>query len=155
MQQGVEMKAIFLTGVFFPLFQENAKQMVDEMYRVLKPGGQLNGFEIPYERDPVQRAFYSLFTDWGTDWHKGSADANQGPEPYMGEYEECNLPSYLQQVGFKNVKETKYSYFESIFTATKWKKSTKSKNHKLFVNSWAWILKVWAQLVCDIARFDI
>ena len=45
---------------------------------------------------------------------------NQGPEPYMSEYENgVQLPRMLEDIGFKNVNERAYSYFESVFTATK------------------------------------
>ena len=90
-----------------------------EMFRVLKPGGQVNGFEVPYERNPLERFFYILWNNWNADWHDGP-EANQGPEPYIGEYENgVRLPDYMKQIGFKEVQEVKYSYFESIFKATK------------------------------------
>ena len=47
-------------------------------------------------------------------------DGNQGPEPFIGEFEyDVKLPIYMEDIGFKNVNEYQYSYFESIFTATK------------------------------------
>ena len=41
-------------------------------------------------------------------------------QPYIGEYEnDLKLPHYMEEIGFVNVNEISYSYFESIFTATK------------------------------------
>ena len=38
----------------------------------------------------------------------------------MSEYENgVQLPRMLEDIGFKNVNEREYSYFESVFTATK------------------------------------
>ena len=48
--------------------QENAKLVAQEMYRVLKPGGILNGFEVPFVSNPISREVYILFQTWGNDW---------------------------------------------------------------------------------------
>ena len=47
---------------------ENARRVVNEMYRILKPGGVLNGLESPYERNPVAREAFVLTQTWGHDW---------------------------------------------------------------------------------------
>ena len=49
--------------------KENAKLVAQEMYRVLKPGGILNGFEVPFVSNPISREVYILFQTWGNDWH--------------------------------------------------------------------------------------
>ena len=42
-------------------------------------------------------------------------------QPYIGEYEnDLRLPHYMEEIGFSEVNEISYNYFESIFTATKW-----------------------------------
>ena len=48
--------------------EENAKTMVREMFRVLKPGGVINGFEVPYQRNPIAREFYVSMNTWNEDW---------------------------------------------------------------------------------------
>ena len=94
-------------------------RIVKEMYRVLKPGGKLNGFDVPYLTNPVERSFYDLFVDWNHSWHEGS-QANQGPEPYISEYENgLKLPDFMEQTGFERVQEIKDGMFDSIFTAEK------------------------------------
>ena len=94
-------------------------RIVSEMYRILKPAGRLNGFEVPYEKNPIERYFMDLWNDWNHDWHAGS-EANQGPEPYISEYEDgLKLPEYMKQIGFERVQEIKHGLFDSIFTATK------------------------------------
>merc|ERR1712241_465146 len=108
---------------------ENARRVVNEMYRILKPGGVLNGLESPYERNPVAREAFVLTQTWGHDW---SVQGDQGPEPYFGEYEnQFKLPLYMEEVGFVTLDvnsqylngEYHYGYFESIFTGTKEKNS--------------------------------
>lgn len=96
---------------------ENAKMVVDEMVRLLKPGGTLNGFEVPYFEDPLLAEAYSLLNTWGYSW---DADGNHGPEPFMHEYElNAKLPEYLNLVGLQEVEIVPYSLFESIFLAKK------------------------------------
>ena len=52
-------------------------------------------------------------------------------QPYIGEYEnDLRLPNYMEEVGFSDVKEISYSYFESIFTATKELMSEKTSHGK-------------------------
>ena len=48
--------------------EKNAKTMVREMFRVLKPGGVINGFEVPYQRNPIAREFYVSMNTWNEDW---------------------------------------------------------------------------------------
>ena len=44
----------------------------------------------------------------------------KGPEPYMEEYElGFRISDALANVGFKDISQQDYSYFESIFLATK------------------------------------
>jgi len=96
----------------------NSKRVVEEMFRVLKPGGRINGFELPFYRNPVLRYVMIFFNSWNEDWH--NENGNQGPEPYIDEYENgLKLPHYMEEIGFNQVNEISYGYFESIFTATK------------------------------------
>ena len=55
---------------------------------------------------------------WGYSWQE--PDGPQGPEPYLEEYEFGTLlTDTLEAVGFRNVENIGFSYFESIFLAQK------------------------------------
>jgi len=96
---------------------DNAMRLINEMYRLLSPGGIMNGFEVPFEENIAMRWTAVLFNTWGHNWQD---DGPQGPEPYMEEYEfGTMLTESLSNVGFKNVRFTGYSYFEGIFQAEK------------------------------------
>merc|ERR1711962_1274437 len=96
---------------------DNAIRVVDEMYRLLKAGGTMNGFEVPFVDNLAARETYVLFNTWGHSWQEQGA---QGPEPYMEEYEfGVQLTNALATAGFNNVEFIDYSYFEGIFLATK------------------------------------
>ena len=47
----------------------NSKRIVDEMFRILKPGGIINGFDAPYVRNPILRAYFVSSNSWDEDWH--------------------------------------------------------------------------------------
>ncbi len=96
---------------------ENAKLIIDEMYRLLAPGGVLNGFEVPYFESAPVRDYVVEMNTWGYDWE---VQGNQGPEPYTGEYEYGTvLPEALERAGFVGVDVIPYSFFESVFLAYK------------------------------------
>ena len=48
---------------------DNAKAIVREMFRVLKPGGVVNGFEVPYKRNSIVRDYFVSTNTWDEDWH--------------------------------------------------------------------------------------
>ncbi len=88
-----------------------------EIYRLLAPGGTMNGFEVPYEEDPLMRAITTEFNTWGYVWDQ---EGPKGPEPYMHEYEySTELTPSLEAMGFASFEVIDYSYFESVFLATK------------------------------------
>merc|ERR1712147_88494 len=96
---------------------DNAIRVVDEMYRLLKAGGTMNGFEVPFVDNLAARETYVLFNTWGHSWQEQGA---QGPEPYMEEYEfGVQLTNALATAGFNEVKFIDYTLFEGIFLATK------------------------------------
>ena len=96
---------------------DNCRRVVNEMYRLLGSGGVMNGFEVPYVADPVERFFYIESNTWGHHWDD---EGEKGPEPYIEEYElGAELTNTLEQVGFVDVQQIDYTYFESIFLATK------------------------------------
>ena len=47
----------------------NSKRVVKEMFRVLKPGGVVNGFEVPYKRNSIVRDYFVSTNTWDEDWH--------------------------------------------------------------------------------------
>merc|ERR1712045_437447 len=96
---------------------DNAIRVVNEMYRLLKAGGTMNGFEAPFVDNLAARETYVLFNTWGHSWQE---EGGQGPEPYMEEYEfGVQLTNALATAGFNSVEFIDYSYFEGIFLATK------------------------------------
>jgi len=97
---------------------ENALRVVNEMYRLLKPGGMMNGFEVPYPDTQLERDLITNSNTWGNDWH--DSDGPQGPEPYTGEYMDgTKLTDTMVEIGFNNVEQIEYSYFDSLFIGTK------------------------------------
>jgi len=91
--------------------------VIREIYRLLAPGGTMNGFEVPYWANDLERFGYIEFNTWGHQW---DTDGPKGPEPYMEEYENgAQLPITLAEEGFINVEEIHYTYFDGLFIATK------------------------------------
>lgn len=96
---------------------ENALRIISEMYRLTAPGGTMNGFEVPYPENIVERFALVEFNTWGHVW---DAPGEKGPEPYMMEYEfGTMITQALDAVGYKDIEIIEYSYFESVFIATK------------------------------------
>ena len=96
---------------------DNAQAMVREMYRLLAPGGVVNGFEVPYKKNEAVRDTFVETNTWGYEW---DVAGDHGPEPYIGEFEyNTLLPLYMEQIGFERVEDIYYNYFESIFVGYK------------------------------------
>jgi len=96
----------------------SAMTMVTEMHRLLRPGGVMNGFEVPFPDTDWERQYMVDSNTWGYDWQ--DSDGPQGPEPYIAEYEFGTLlTESLVAAGFKNVEQIDYSYFDSLFLGTK------------------------------------
>ncbi|GAA2737305.1 class I SAM-dependent methyltransferase [Actinocorallia aurantiaca] len=81
----------------FTLFHETpptaTKAILQEMLRVLEPGGDLVMGDIaPFDRNG---AFRSVVLDWETE-HRG--------EPFMRAYLQLDLPALMEEVGFTDVK---------------------------------------------------
>jgi len=96
---------------------DNAMRIINEMFRLLAPGGLMNGFEVPFVEPIAERWTYVEFNTWGHHWQDAGP---QGPEPYIEEYEfGTMLTESLANVGFSSVEYIDYSYFEGIFKAQK------------------------------------
>jgi len=96
----------------------SAMNIITEMHRLLKPGGVLNGFEVPFPDTHWERQGMVDSNTWGYDWQ--DSNGPQGPEPYIEEYEfGTMLTDSLIAAGFRNVEQIEYSYFDSLFIGTK------------------------------------
>merc|ERR1712198_397691 len=96
---------------------ENSLRIVSEMYRLLKSGGVMNGFEVPDIDNTLWKNTFVELNTWGYEW---DVPGPHGPEPYIGEYEfGAELTKSLEAAGFKDINQIKYSYFESVFQATR------------------------------------
>ena len=96
----------------------SAINVINEMYRLLKPGGTMNGFEVPFPDTDIEKQLMVDSNTWGYDWH--DSDGPQGPEPYLAEYEfGTDLTDSLAAAGFSDVEQIDYSYFDSLYLATK------------------------------------
>jgi len=99
---------------------ENAEKILRECFRILAPGGFINGLDVPYFEIKASRTMLTKELTFGFDWHDGSWNHQQGVEPYIGEYEfNTTLPSLMKKVGFSNVKQDMDDRFDSIFSAHK------------------------------------
>ena len=79
-------------------------------------GGSLNLWStIKYCIDSILPVISNYFGEWNL-----TLCLFKGPEPYMEEYElGFRISDALANVGFKDISQQDYSYFESIFLATK------------------------------------
>ena len=83
-----------------------------------KPGGVMNGFEVPFPDTELEREVYKTFNTWLYDWQDFGGP--QGPEPYTGEYMDgTKLSESMVEVGFNDVEQIEYSYFDSLFIGKK------------------------------------
>ena len=64
-----KLKHVILAYVLHEMPANNSKRIVKEMYRVLKPGGVLNGFESPFKRNSYVRDYFVSTNTWDEDWH--------------------------------------------------------------------------------------
>ena len=80
----------------------------------------MNGFEVPLPDTDIEKQLMVDSNTWGYDWQ--DSDGPQGPEPYLEEYEfDTLLTDALVNAGFKDVEQIDYSYFDSLYLATKQK----------------------------------
>ena len=78
----------------------------------------MTGFEVPFPDSLIQRELMVSSNTWGYSWQ--DSDGPQGPEPYTEEYEFGTLlTESLVAAGFTDVEQIEYSYFDSLFVATK------------------------------------
>lgn len=83
--------AVHFTYVLHEMYVDDARQILRELYRLVKPGGMLTFFDGTYpdtEEERQQKARLSTFT---------------GIEPYLGEYMKLNIERAVAETGFTNV----------------------------------------------------
>merc|ERR1712241_911765 len=109
---------INFTYVLHEMPAVNAINIIKEIHRLLKPGGSMTGFEVPFPDSVIERELMVNSNTWGYSWQ--DSDGPQGPEPYIEEYEFGTLlTESLVGAGFSDVQQIEYSYFDSLFVATK------------------------------------
>jgi ubiquinone/menaquinone biosynthesis C-methylase UbiE len=104
------------TYVLHEMPERNALRVISEMWRVLKPGGVLSGFEVPYFEFGVERKFLTDIFTWGKDWNSSTT---QGPEPYFGEFENFNLIKQLKNEGTNEPVTHCSTVFDAVVTLVK------------------------------------
>ncbi|CAH1801725.1 unnamed protein product [Owenia fusiformis] len=105
------------TYVLHEMPAENAARFLKEAFRVLKPGGVISGFEVPYVVDPVERPIFVETQTWGYKWN---TTGPHGPEPFVGEFElGTKLPQMIKSVGFINMIDQSYTEFDHFYIAEK------------------------------------
>ena len=57
--------------------EENAMRVLNEMYRLLRPGGTMNGFEVPYPDTELGRIIMTEFNTWGHKWEEEGPKVKQ------------------------------------------------------------------------------
>lgn len=94
---------------------QTSMNILKELLRVLKPGGTMSGFEVAYLANPLQRAQVEFFTTFGFIGDKDYEKVGfHGPEPFMKEFQNLNLPKAIGKAGFVN---TSYQYID-VFEGT-------------------------------------
>eukprot|EP01119_Soliformovum_irregulare_P009791 TRINITY_DN2358_c0_g1_i1.p1 TRINITY_DN2358_c0_g1~~TRINITY_DN2358_c0_g1_i1.p1 ORF type:complete len:468 (-),score=96.51 TRINITY_DN2358_c0_g1_i1:61-1428(-) len=112
---------VHFSYVLHEMNANDSTAVLTEAFRLLRNGGSLSGFEVPYWYDPLYRESYVLFNTWGElgEWDYGKYGFH-GPEPFMDEYEnDLQLPYALQTLGFSQITEIPYSVFDYIITSIK------------------------------------
>jgi ubiquinone/menaquinone biosynthesis C-methylase UbiE len=80
--------AVHFTYVLHEMYVDDAKQILRELYRLVKPGGMLTFFDGTYpdtEEERQQKARFGAIT---------------GIEPYLGEYMKLNVEKAVAETGF-------------------------------------------------------
>lgn len=111
---------VHYTYVLHEMEQPNGRAVLQEAMRILRPGGVLLGFEVPYIDNLAMRKTLEEFTAWGS---KGESDFKKygfhGPEPFMPYFQDFQLPKALTDAGFYNVDVTVLSQFSCVAVAHK------------------------------------
>ena len=80
---------VHFTYVLHEMPQENARKILREMYRLLKPGGTFSAMEVMYDDTPEDR--------------EARIQRSPAAEPFLGEYMKLNLPMAIGEAGFENL----------------------------------------------------
>ncbi|XP_071495219.1 uncharacterized protein [Diadema antillarum] len=105
------------TYVLHEMPAENARRVLNEAFRVLRPGGALSGFDVWYWTNPTWREYNVERNTWGYHWNETGL---HGPEPYMEEYQEgLVLPDAITEAGFIDSTVTRYTNSDGVYLAYK------------------------------------
>ncbi|MBG1244841.1 class I SAM-dependent methyltransferase [Nostoc sp. NZL] len=81
---------VHFTYVLHEMPQENARKILQEMYRLLKPGGTFSAMEVMYDETAQER--------------EARVSRSRAAEPFLEEYMHLNLPVAIGDTGFKYIK---------------------------------------------------
>jgi ubiquinone/menaquinone biosynthesis C-methylase UbiE len=100
---------VHFTYVVHEMPQENARQVLREMYRLLKPGGTFSAMEVMYDETEEER--------------QARVNRSTAAEPFLEEYMKLNLAIAIGEAGFDHIEQhfaNKFPSSDGMFlTATK------------------------------------
>ncbi|NDJ25181.1 methyltransferase domain-containing protein [Nostoc sp. B(2019)] len=81
---------VHFTYLVHEMPQNNARKILHEMYRLLKPGGTFSAMEVMYDETAGER--------------EARVSRSRTAEPFLEEYMQLNLPAAIGEAGFKYIK---------------------------------------------------
>ncbi|ARV61097.1 hypothetical protein BZZ01_22955 [Nostocales cyanobacterium HT-58-2] len=90
---------VHFTYVLHEMPQENARKILHEMSRLLKPGGTFSAMEVMYDETPEER--------------EARVKRSPAAEPFLEEYMQFNLPVAIGEAGFECVERHYANKFPS------------------------------------------
>lgn len=111
---------VSFTYVLHEMRTHNGLQVLQEIQRVLKPGGSVSGFEVSYIANGIERAALEHFTTFGKQGDKDYQEVGlHGPEPFMSEFQALNLPEKFQTMFPGNHMVKMLTQFDTIYYGEK------------------------------------
>jgi len=111
---------VSFTYVLHEMRTENGLAVLKEIQRILKPGGAVTGFEVSYISNFIERKALEHFTTFGA---QGDEDYEKtglhGPEPFMVEFQNLNLPDKFKTMFPVGAFSTMLSQFDTVYYGAK------------------------------------